>query len=138
MSVNDLSVYLYKVGRNLNRAYRTCEAFGISNLYLIDCDAEISGNLFKSKGKVIVEKSDIPPQNNLLALETYHKLPIFDVKLIKVNAIIIGGETLGLPKNIKSEYSATIPMYGQISGLTVEATLAIALYEYIKQTKFTK
>lgn len=42
------SVYLYKCGRNLNRAYRTVEFFSVNNLCLVDCDAKLSGNLYKT------------------------------------------------------------------------------------------
>jgi tRNA G18 (ribose-2'-O)-methylase SpoU len=130
-----VDIYLYKVGRNLNRAYRTCEAFGVKNLYLIDCDAKLSGNLFKSQGLVNVINSQLPYPEGLLSLETYHTTPIENLDLSVITSVIIGGETHGLPKRLDAQYRATIPMFGKISGLTVEATLAIALYEITRQKR---
>lgn len=127
-----MEVYLYGVGRNLNRAYRTCEAFGVTQLHLIKCNSKLSGNLFKAAGYVNVSVSGFPSSSGLLALETHYTTPLFEVDWSAIKNLIIGGETLGLPKTLSAEYQATIPMLGKISGLTVEASLAIALYEWSK------
>lgn len=127
-------IYLYRVGRNLNRAYRTCEAFGVTDLCLIECDGKIEGNLFKAKGNVnIQEVSDFPTSWGLLALETTYQTPIWEIPFWAVQSILIGGETGGLPCRIEAEYQACIPMVGRVSGLTVEAALAITLYEERRQ-----
>lgn len=132
--LNNLSVYCYKVGNNLNRVYRTCEAFGVQNLYLVECDAQLSGNLFRAKNRVNIHTATIPDRLGLLALETYYNTPVYALNLLSISSVIIGGETVGLPKKIQAEYCATIPQFGLISGLTVEAALAIVLYEIIRQT----
>lgn len=128
-----IEVYLYKVGRNLNRAYRTCEAFGVEKLYLIDCKGEVEGSLFKATNRIeLIHTSEMPEPLGLLALETFFKNPLRQVVLknkCNINKIIIGGETSGLPRKMDAEYKATIPMSGCVSGLTVEASLAITLYE---------
>lgn len=129
-----LDVYLYQVGRNLNRSYRTCEAFGVQRLFLIDCNPKLSGHLFKASGRVqVFYDATLPDPSGLLALDTFYKMPISDVikqHQLMINKIIIGGETAGLPRSLPAEYKAVIPMNGHISGLTVEAALAIGLYVY--------
>ena len=125
-----MKVVLYKVGRNLNRAYRTAEAFGVSEIILVECSAKIKGNLFKAAWRVDVSESEYIPTRNALALETFYPDMLDSVDWSKVDYIVIGGETSGLPHSTKFEQMARIPMQGKISGLTVEAALAIALYEW--------
>lgn len=132
-----MKVYLYNVGRNLNRAYRTCFSFGIEELILIGKSAdpsiawELKGNLFSAKDKVKINKADfLPSENGILAMETFYKLPIFNfAEWNKVEGILIGGETIGIPKNYNSQFKATIPTINNYC-LTVESALAITLYEW--------
>lgn len=122
-------VILYKVGRNLNRAYRTCEAFGIPELQTIECKGIIEGNLYKSKNRVkIINNNDIQ-DNNIIAFETNGKEEITQVNFDNIDAVLIGGETAGIPNGFKGKIYK-IPQIGKISGLTVEAALAIILYEW--------
>ncbi len=127
-----MRILLYRVGRNLNRAYRTAEAFGVSEILLLESpQAYLSGNLFRAKGRVQLTPIETwPAPTGLLALETYYSLPLWDVKWSLVDTIVIGGETGGLPRRLIAEQKAKIPMWGEVSGLTVEAALAIALYEW--------
>lgn len=125
-----MKVVLYRVGRNLNRAYRTAEAFGVSDIILVQCNTEIKGGLFRAKGRVAIQKADVLQTKGALALETFYKDQLNSVDWSTVKYIIIGGETSGLPHSVRFEQAATIPMVGKVSGLTVEAALAIALYEW--------
>lgn len=97
---------------------------------MVECDAKLSGNLFKAEGNVEVIAAEMPIADGLLAIETYYTEPLGAVDWGKVDALIVGGETSGLPRKIAADHKATIPMVGSISGLTVEAALAIALYEW--------
>ena len=98
---------LYKVGRNLNRAYRTCEAFGVKTLCLVGCDPVLSGNLYKAKGRVkIVDIEDLPYNDNALALETIAKQIIAEVKWENVRTIVNGGETISLSKQYISHVNS--------------------------------
>ncbi len=124
-------VTLYRVGRNLNRAYRTCEAFGVTRMECVDCTGDVHGNLFAAAGHVDVAQLDTWPNlESGLALETFHALPIWKVDWQRVERIVIGGETAGLPRKLQVGQTAVIPMFGRVSGLTVEAALAIALHEW--------
>ncbi|RMG91166.1 MAG: hypothetical protein D6706_18480 [Chloroflexi bacterium] len=127
-----MKVLLYRVGRNLNRAYRTAEAFGITEILLLESPAAyLKGNLFQARGRVDLTPIEAwPAAEGLLALETRYCRPLWEVDWARVQIIAIGGETSGLPRKIEAEQKAVIPMQGKISGLTVEAALAIALYEW--------
>lgn len=123
-------VVLYRVGRNLNRAVRTCEAFGVSRIDLVECDARLSGNLYGASGRVEVrEVGALPCGAGVLALETGTPHRVEQVDWSEVDTVIIGGETSGLPRSLACQY-ATIGMCGNVSGLTVEAALAIALHQW--------
>lgn len=123
-------VVLCGVGRNLNRAYRTCEAFGVGNLALYRCNAMLSGNLYRARGRVHVEEIEtLPNGNDVLALETSGGLRIQDVDFERIMTLIIGGESNGLPNEYRGRI-ARIEQTGKVSGLTVEAALSIGLYEW--------
>lgn len=127
-----MNVLLYRVGRNLNRVYRTAEAFGVEKLFLLDCAGELRGNLFRALNRIQIEHVTTFPVTSVLALETYYVSSIYTVDWSSINTIIVGGETSGLPRGQRFEYEAKIPLCGAVSGLTVEAALAIALYEWRK------
>lgn len=132
-------VCLHRVGRNLNRAYRTCEAFGVSWLLLHECDARLSGNLYASAGGVdLVAVDRLPGGVGVLALETRYHTPLWEIPWRLVRCVLIGGETAGLPGGTGAEFKARIPMLGQASGLTVEAALAVALYERSRHLSHAK
>lgn len=127
-------VTLYGVGRNLNRAYRTCEAFGVETLHLWNCTGRLKGNLYAARDRVEMSTITSPPPVRLvLALETNYATPISLVDWSAVENILIGGETTGCPRG-DWQQKAVIPMYGRVSGLTVEAALAIALHEWRTNT----
>ena len=120
-------VVLYRCGRNLNRAYRTCEAFGVPRLSLVDCDARLSGPLFKASGRVSMEAVEhLPEGTGVVALETWAKPSIHDIDWSAVHTLVLGGESHDLPRRLDVQW-ARIPMLGQVSGLTVEGALAVAL-----------
>lgn len=125
-------VWLYRVGRNLNRAYRTAEAFGCRRLVLVECDAVLSGHLYAARGRVEVIKAERLPETRILALETWGAVPLNAVAE-KPTRLLLGGETSGLPRQMRGIPVARIPMAGRSSGLTVEAALAIALYHFSQE-----
>lgn len=126
-----MKILLYQVGRNLNRCYRTAEAFGVEEIQLLECNATMRGNLFQATDRVSMSNiKSWPDPAGLLALETFYLNPIWSVDWSLVSTIVVGGETYGLPGRLQAEQKAYIPMVGKISGLTVEAALAIALYEW--------
>jgi len=129
MDENTLKVVLYKVGQNLNVAYRTCEFFGIKKIDLYKCKGILKGNLFKAKNQIKLENIDIMPKgNNVVYLETNGKLSFNDIDWSKIDTICIGGETYDFRnKKFKNISKIKIKGYGAVSGLTVESSLAIVL-----------
>lgn len=129
MSNNNLKVALYKVGQNLNIAYRTCEFFGVQKILLCECNAVLTGNLFKAKDNVELEIiNEMPTGDNVVYFETNGKLTINDIDWSKIDTICIGGETHDfINKRFKSINKVKIQGYGKVSGLTVSTALAIAL-----------
>jgi tRNA(Leu) C34 or U34 (ribose-2'-O)-methylase TrmL len=126
-------VYLYKVGRNLNRCYRTCEFFGISNINLVDCNATLSGNLFKATNRVLVDTvRDLPEEEGTCYFETDGDIPVNEFDFKGIRNLCFGGESNNIPKN-KNVYRIVIPKKGKVSGLTTEAALSIVLYEVWRQ-----
>lgn len=131
-----MKVVLYNVGRNLNRAYRTCFSFGVSEMILVGksddrtIEWELKGNLFEAKNRVKIYRVDeMPDISKAVALENYYSFPLSRVDWYQVDTILIGGESSGLPKKISPLYKATIPTIEKFC-LTVEAALAIGLYAW--------
>jgi hypothetical protein len=62
-------------------------------------------------------------------METCHEGAAWDVDWSRVSTVLIGGETDGLARSAPAAQQARIPMRGRVSGLTVEAALAVVLYE---------
>lgn len=132
-----MNIILYKVGRNLNRAFRTCYSFGIYNIYLIDCNLSKIGNLFSAKDKIkmtILNNINDIDLNKTVALENYYSISIQEINWKGIDNILIGGETKGLPRKINPKIKACIKTEN-IFCLTVEASLAIILYEYNRKIK---
>lgn len=124
-------VVLYRVGRNLNRAVRTLEAFGVRRLELVECDeARLDGRLYGANGRVAIGSLEsIPVGAGVLALETGTPTLVEAVSWDDIDTLVIGGETSGLPRSLGCRY-ATIGMGGNVSGLTVEGALAVALHQW--------
>lgn len=124
-----IDVLLYKVGRNLNRAYRTCASFGVQRLVLVNCDQSfLAGNLFSVTGTVEIEQKDnldIGDETLVLCPHGDQPLHLFE-GWERISRLCIGGETFGVPKSVRSQ-RVSIPTSFE---LTVEAALAIALYEW--------
>jgi len=124
-----LRVILYHAGRNINRAVRTCFTFGVDDLVVVG-PGRLSGNLFAARDRVRITYADaLPDLSNAVALENFYKTPLGDVDWTGIDALLLGGESRSLPGRISPRYKATIPTANSFC-LTVEAALAISLYEW--------
>ncbi len=128
-----MNVLLVGVGRNLNRAIRTCYSFGVECIYLLDCDeAKIKGNLYSAKERVPIIKVDsIENLGNVVAFEVDGNAPISELKT--ADCIAIGGESTTLSK-VMFKTRIGIPTKNKLC-LTTEAALAIALYAYTTEVE---
>lgn len=121
-----MKIYLYKVGRNLNRTIRLAHSFGFDKLYIVECEHKVKGNLFSAKNVKLVN-SHLPSTSKTLVFEVDGKITIDDIKVSDYDNIIIGGESI----NLKNEMGlkVKIPTVNKLC-LTTESALSIILYKY--------
>lgn len=123
------TVALYRVGRNIARAHRTCAAMGVQRMALIECKGTLDGRLYSADDRIIyTTPSEIPQGPGVVALEDWATMPISEVDWPAIHTLVLGGETGGLPRGLDVTY-ARIPQVGRLC-LTVEAALAVALHEW--------
>jgi tRNA(Leu) C34 or U34 (ribose-2'-O)-methylase TrmL len=135
-----MKVILYNVNRNLNRALRTCFSFGITELFLFNdspTELNLKGALYSAKEKVklhSLHKDDINSiykYYRICAFENYYNKSVYEVDWKGIEAILIGGESTGIPRKLKFYEMVKIPTVNNFC-LTVEASLAIALSEWYR------
>lgn len=141
---------------NASAILRTCDAFGIQNVYVIEKEnkfqpnrgislgAEKWLNIFTSKNpEEIYNKlkdqgykivATVPPDKNY----PYIELPKF--KLKEKLALVFGSELEGLSKFWleKADYYLTIPMYGFVESFNISVSVAIILYDLVQKLKNQK
>lgn len=125
-------VYLYQVRYMLNRVHRTCRAFGVTDIRCIQCSAGAIRDLQKRGLNVTVEDR-LPAGPGLVALESTYPMSLNQVDWTFVDRVLLGSEKAGLPvQDIHAGQAAHIPMMvaANVHGLTVEAALAVALYDW--------
>lgn len=126
-----LRVLLWRVGRNLARAYRTAEAFGAGALELLECAGAVHGPLYSSRGRLdVIRLDEWPELSSAVLLEPQYPTDIRSVDWSRVDRVVLAGESATLPAGLAAGWRCRIPMYGGARQLTVEAALAIALYEW--------
>jgi len=128
-------VILVSVGRNLNRAVRTCYSFGVNDIYCLQCSGQVKGNLFSATGQVrlhVIDSLDNFCRDNILGLEVAQSLPALQsYPMREIKYLAVGGESVTLKKG---DFPAMvrIPTKNDLC-LTTEAALAIALYEIARR-----
>jgi len=124
------NIYLYKVGRNLNRTIRLAYSFGYANLNLIDCKKSfLKGNTFSAKDVKLID-SILPNMDRTLVLEYDASKTITDINLDDFDNILIGGESVNLTS--KLGVKVKIPTVNNFC-LTTESALSIILHEINKK-----
>lgn len=122
-------VILIGVGRNLNRAVRTCYSFGVYDIYCLNCPGQVKGNLFSARGARLhrIESLAGFDRESILALEVIKSLPVLAaINSHSIEYLAVGGETTTLRRR-DFPRMARIPT-GDNLCLTTEAALAIGLY----------
>ncbi len=134
---------------NASAILRTCDAFGVQDVYIIEKEnkfqpnpgvslgaekwvniytskdpRKIYLNLKRKKYKIV---ATIPPDKNY----PYKTLPEFKPK--EKMAIVFGAELEGLSEFWlkKADFYLTIPMYGFVESFNVSVSVAIVLYDLI-------
>lgn len=127
-----MNVLLWRVGRNLNRAYRTCAAFGVNQLFLLECAGDLRGNLYSARGQVTLLRIDEwPDLSKAIALETWATQSVEAIEWDGIGLLVLGGESATLPRRIAARDTARIATPSGLC-LTTEAALAVGLYEWSK------
>lgn len=121
-------VTLYRVGRNLNRAYRTCFSFGISAVELVECTGTLQGNLYSATGRIDAREADWPQDlSRTVIAETDGDVPVQDLDWARVDRLVVGGESVHLPA-VRCMARVRIDTPASLC-LTTEAALAVLLHE---------
>ena len=123
-------VILVGVGRNLNRAIRTCFSFGVYDVYCIDCAGQAKGSLFAARDVRLHQITSLAGFNleTVLALEITKSLPALGgADLRGIEYVALGGETVTLRRS-DFPRMARIPTPNRLC-LTTEAALAVVLYQ---------
>ena len=119
-------VILYKCGQNINRAYRLCYTFGVSDLYLIGCNNPKVGNVYSAKDHVTVHIiDDTGGMGKIAALEKGTGAPISE-EIKEFDYLLVGGENVTLRNKMADKFfhiKTDNPLC-----LTVDQALAVGLH----------
>ena len=151
----DLKVILEDVHdpHNVNAIYRSCEAVGVMDVFLLyikeqfpDLKFNTSGSAckwidlyqFSDPKNIIPELRDDGYQVYSLVLDENAKT-IYDVDWNKPSTIIIGNEHSGVSDESQNLSTANIyiPMMGVVESLNVSVATAVTLYEAARQRKLS-
>jgi tRNA (guanosine-2'-O-)-methyltransferase len=136
---------------NVSAVLRSCDAVGIDKVYLI-----YNTNKFPKIGRVSSASAkkwiELARYNNVdecfaaLRKEKYKiysthmsesgkNKSLYDFDLTKKVAIVFGNEHAGVTDEIKSKSDGNliIPMYGMIQSLNISVSVAVCLYEALRQ-----
>ena len=144
-----------EIPQNTGNIARTCAATGCKLHLVHPLGFEISEKQVKRAGldywdKVEIEEHDsfeaflakYPPKNNMFSLTTKGKKCYSDVDFTKFDEVFIlfGKETKGLPESFLLSHFDTairIPMKESLRSLNLSNSVAIVVYEILRQDRFT-
>lgn len=153
MQMKKFNIVLFEpeIPQNTGNIARLCACTG-SDLYLVGkLGFSLSSKYTKRAGldywdSVNVQKVDSLEQlqtdnkdAKFYYLTTKSKKSFFDIEFKEGDFLVFGPETRGLPENVLKENaqtSITIPMLEEQRSLNLSNSVAIVLYEAIRQTRF--
>lgn len=136
---------------NVSAVLRSCDAVGIDKVYLIYNTNKFPkiGRVSSASAKKWVEIVKFKSVEDCFAelrkekykiysthiSETGKNKSLYDVDLTKKVAIVFGNEHLGVTEEVKmkSDSNLIIPMYGMIQSLNISVSVAVCLYEALRQ-----
>ena len=95
------------------------------------CHGTLKGNLYSATGHVAVEQISLWPEGKSVLLCPRGNVALAHADWSGVDTIVVGGETVGIPRDIVGDRVRI----DTSMELTVEAALAIALYEWRNYAK---
>ena len=150
MDIRQFNVVLYEpeIPQNTGNIARLCACTG-ANLYLVGkLGFSLSDKYTKRAGldywdsvnlqrvESLDELKNKFPNSNFYYLTTKSKVSYFDTKFKEGDFLVIGPESRGIPEDILCEEGAksiTIPMKAGQRSLNLSNSVAIVLYEAIRQ-----
>lgn len=151
----DLTVVLENIHdpHNISAVIRSCDAVGVSEIYVVITDPRIDIEKYESHNKVssgsrkwveIILFTDI--NEMIFALrKKYDKLlgthlskdsvSLYDIDFKNSIALVFGNEHEGLSEELLSHLDGNfvIPQYGMVQSLNISVACAVSLYEALRQ-----
>ncbi len=140
--------------RNVGAILRTCAATGVNGLIIPQTgsapinDAAIktsAGGAFKVPISRVSHLKDViyllkSHMTQIIAVSEKSDTLLFDLKIKKASAIIMGSEDKGIQKGLIKlcDVSVKLPMQKEIDSLNVSVACGVVLYEKIRQQKSLK
>jgi tRNA (guanosine-2'-O-)-methyltransferase len=136
---------------NVSAVLRSCDAVGIDKVYLIYNTNKFPkiGRVSSASAKKWVELSKFKTVDECFAelkkekfkifsthiSETGKNKSLYEIDLTKRVAIVFGNEHAGVTDEVKmkSDSNLVIPMYGMIQSLNISVSVAVCLYEALRQ-----
>lgn len=136
---------------NVSAVLRSCDAVGIDKVYLIYNTNKFPkiGRVSSGSAKKWVELAKFKSVDECFAelrkekykiysthiSETGKNKSLYDIDLTKRVAIVFGNEHAGVTDEVKvkSDSNLIIPMYGMIQSLNISVSVAVCLYEALRQ-----
>ncbi|MBQ3310864.1 tRNA (cytidine(34)-2'-O)-methyltransferase [bacterium] len=150
MNINTFNIVLYEpeIPQNTGNIARLCACTG-ANLFLVGkLGFSLSDKYMKRSGLDYWEHVSVKrintldelkaqyPNSNFYYLTTKSKISFYDVKFEPEDFLVFGPESRGIPEDIlfaESSKSITIPMKENMRSLNLSNSVAIVLYEAIRQ-----
>ena len=82
-------------------------------------------------------EQNLPKGARLFFFSTHGEKSLWDIKFDKNDYLLFGSESCGLPKPLYTKYKEQlykIPMTGEVRSLNLSTSVAICLYEALRQT----
>ena len=150
MNINTFNIVLYEpeIPQNTGNIARLCACTG-ANLFLVGkLGFSLSDKYMKRSGLDYWEHVSVKrintldelkaqyPNSNFYYLTTKSKVSFYDVKFKPEDFLVFGPESRGIPEDIlfaENSKSITIPMKENMRSLNLSNSVAIVLYEAIRQ-----
>lgn len=136
---------------NVSAVLRTCDAVGIDKVYLIYNTNKFPkiGRVSSASAKKWIDLARFKSVDECFAelrkekykiysthiSETGKNKSLYEINLTKKVAIVFGNEHAGVTEEVKtkSDSNLIIPMYGMIQSLNISVSVAVCLYEALRQ-----
>ena len=133
MNINTFNIVLYEpeIPQNTGKL-----GFSLSDKYMKRSGLDYWEHVSVKRINTLDELKAQYPNSNFYYLTTKSKISFYDVKFEPEDFLVFGPESRGIPEDIlfaESSKSITIPMKENMRSLNLSNSVAIVLYEAIRQ-----